>query len=154
VTSSLGRDTTELQLLAIEPAAAPAAAAASPPPSPGGGAVAAIHSETSAAAAAGDAGAPSSSSGSSSGPVVLKRLASSEKCDVGQVLVDKLQWLPLAAGFNYLRQEWTVRIAVQHNTIQHNALLCNAETRCRQKPDLSRSQRGVVHSWSPAKCCL
>jgi hypothetical protein len=125
VTSSLGRDTTELQLLAIDPAAASAAAAAAAsPPSPGGGAVAAIHSETSAAAASGGAAAPPSSS-SSSGPVVLKRLASSNKCDVGQVLVDKLQWLPLAAGFNYLRQEWTVRGAKCSNAkATQNKLYC------------------------------
>ncbi|KAF6257854.1 Alpha/Beta hydrolase protein [Scenedesmus sp. NREL 46B-D3] len=104
VTSSLGRDTTELQLLALHPAAAPAAAGAADtsPPTPAGGAVAAIHSATTAAAAGVE---PSSSS---SGPVVLSRLASLDRCDVGQVLVDKLQWQPLAVGFDYLRQEWQV----------------------------------------------
>jgi hypothetical protein len=39
----------------------------------------------------------------------MARLASSQKCDVGQVLVDRLQRQPLAVGFNYLRQEWQVR---------------------------------------------
>ncbi|WIA36748.1 hypothetical protein OEZ86_008017 [Tetradesmus obliquus] len=111
VTSSLGRDTTELQLLSTDPAAAPAAAAEALQDIPARGAVAAIQRQTSgvaAAAAAAEGAGNGPASSSSSGPAVLSRLASSEKCDVGEVLVDRLQRLPLAVGFNYLRQEWQV----------------------------------------------
>lgn len=112
MTSSLGRDTTELQLLSTDPAAAPAAAAEALQDIPARGAVAAIQRQTSAvaaAAAAAEGAGNGPASSSSSGPAVLSRLASSEKCDVGEVLVDRLQRLPLAVGFNYLRQEWQVR---------------------------------------------
>lgn len=81
VTSSLGQDTTELQLLSTGPAAAPAPA---------------------------DADARGSNSSTSS-LAVLQHLASSDKCDVGQVVVAWLERVPLAVGFTYLRQEWKVR---------------------------------------------
>lgn len=42
------------------------------------------------------------------GVQVLATLAASDNCDVGTVLVDALEKVPQAAGFNYLRNTWKV----------------------------------------------